>query len=147
MITYLNIEDKASVLLLALQVEHLFGKMTGVEEFQQALEQCLTTKNVIGYRKNTEVYGAGIIDKQRNEIAWFVVDTKQRGSGIGTQILERILSELDRKKDIVVQTFADHIPEGEAARTLYKKFGFLDHADGGLNPAGIPTVIMVKSHQ
>ena len=147
MITYLNIGDKQSILSLALQVESLFGKMVGVRDFENALEKSLTTNKVIGYKRKNEIYGAGIINDERNEIVWFVVDSKKRGLDIGKQLLERILGELDNNKDIFVQTFADDVPEGAAARKLYKKFGFIDKADGGLNPAGIPTVIMVKSHK
>ena len=57
---------------------------------------------------------------------------------------EKVIGELDSCRDMIVQTFAPGVPEGEAARRLYMKYGFADRRDGGLNPAGIPTVIMVR---
>jgi len=46
-------------------------------------------------------------------------------------------------KQAMAQKTADvSSPDGRAARKLYLDFGFLDYKDGGLNPAGIPTVIM-----
>lgn len=59
-------------------------------------------------------------------------------------MLEKVIVELDPGREMTVQTFAPGVPEGEAARRLYMKYGFADREDGGLNPAGIRTVIMVR---
>jgi len=95
MIKYLEMNEKAAMLKLALQVEHLFGNMVGVNEFESAVEECLKSQTVIGYIENKKVFGAGIIDKERNEIAWLVVDSNKRGMGIGQRIMDRIMVELD----------------------------------------------------
>ncbi len=142
---YLNPEDQAAILKLAAQVEDLFGKMVGVAEFEQALADCLQLRQVIGCKQGDELLGAGIVDREKNEIAWFVVDFGQRGKGVGARILERLLGELDERREITVQTFAAEVAQGRAARALYRKFGFVDKTDGGLNPAGIPTVIMARA--
>lgn len=141
----LNPDDHAAILKLAAQVEDLFGKMVGVAEFEAALQACLQAGRVIGCKQGDELLGAGILDPDQNEIAWFVVDGGQRGKGIGVGILERLLGELDERREITVQTFAAGVAQGQAARALYRKFGFADKADGGLNPAGIPTVIMARA--
>jgi hypothetical protein len=52
--------------------------------------------------------------------------------------------ELEKNGDIFVQTFADGVCEGENARILYKRNGFVDLENAGKNPAGIETVIMIK---
>lgn len=147
MIKYLTIDQKEDVLRLASQVEDLFGKMVGVFEFESALEQCLKSKAVIGCISGNEVCGAGIIDKNKNEIAWLVVDSSKRGLGIGKMLMDQIIVELDTDRAMYVRTFADGIPEGKAARALYTKYGFVENADGGKNPAGVPTKIMVKENK
>jgi len=49
------------------------------------------------------------------------------------------------KQRIRVQTFDETVALGKPARKLYIDFGFTDDKKGGLNPAGIPTVIMQLS--
>ena len=80
-----------------------------------------------------------------NEIMWLAVSEAERGKGYGRQLLEAALRVLDTTGDIVVQTFDRTVEEGKAARRLYADFGFVDDRDGGLNPAGIPTVLMKRS--
>ena len=144
MITYLGPEDLQAVLALASQVEGLFGPMVGVADFETGLEDCLKTNRVLGCKVQYDLCGAAIIDRKGNELCWFVVDSGKRGLGIGALILDKVISELDSGREMTVQTFAPGVPEGEAARRLYMKYGFADRKDGGPNPAGIPTVIMVR---
>ncbi len=144
MITYLGPEDMQAVLALASQVEDIFGRMVGVADFETGLQECLKTNRVLGCREQNELCGAAILDLEGNELCWFVVDSGKRGLGIGARMLEKVIGELDSCRDMIVQTFAPGVPEGEAARRLYMKYGFADRRDGGLNPAGIPTVIMVR---
>ena len=73
---------------------------------------------------------------------WLAVSKRHRRKGVGRQLLEFALRHLDRHKDIFVQTFAESVSEGKAARKLYLDCGFTDDRDGGLNPAGVPTFIM-----
>ncbi|MDD3516412.1 MAG: GNAT family N-acetyltransferase [Synergistaceae bacterium] len=144
MITYLGFEDMQAVLGLASQVESLFGPMVGVADFEKGLEDCLKTGRVLGCKVQNDVCGAAIVDRDGNELCWFVVDSGKRGLGIGARMLEKVIVELDPGREMTVQTFAPGVPEGEAARRLYMKYGFADREDGGLNPAGIRTVIMVR---
>ena len=67
---------------------------------------------------------------------------KHRGKGCGRKLIELAISRLDQRANIFVQTFDQSVPEGGAVRKLYADFGFADIEDGGLNPAGVPTVIM-----
>ncbi|MPM33659.1 hypothetical protein SDC9_80236 [bioreactor metagenome] len=133
-----------AVLGLASQVESLFGPMVGVADFEKGLEDCLKTGRVLGCKVQNDVCGAAIVDRDGNELCWFVVDSGKRGLGIGARMLEKVIVELEPGREMTVQTFAPGVPEGEAARRLYMKYGFADREDGGLNPAGIRTVIMVR---
>jgi ribosomal protein S18 acetylase RimI-like enzyme len=144
MMTFLKQKDKNEILRLAEQVEHLFGKMAGNPDFENAVTQCLLHNCVIGAKENDEVLGAVVIDNIRNEITWLVVDKKARGKGIGHLLLKNAIDSLDRTKEITVETFDRSAEEGAAARALYEKHGFTDYQNGGRNPAGIPTVVMKR---
>jgi len=57
-------------------------------------------------------------------------------------LLRFAIAQLDRSRDIEVQTFDQTVPAGAAARVLYRRLGFIDARPAGANPAGIATVIM-----
>lgn len=145
MIRKLTESDIEAWLQLAAEVEHLFGDMVGDEGFHGAMEECIRNGNALCVDEDTSG-PAGIIafDPGGNEILWFAVGAELRGKGFGKQLLESALSELDATKPVFVQTFSPGIAEGHAARALYIQSGFADHREGGLNPAGLDTVIMIK---
>ncbi len=147
MITVLDEKYKNDILNLAKQVEPLFGKMVGIPEFETALSLCFEKKTIFGFLDDNKCKGAIIINREENEIAWFVVDISYRGNGIGQKLIEVAIKFLDNMKPIKVQTFSKDIEEGKSARKLYIKNGFRDEKDGGLNPAGISTIIMEKKPQ
>jgi ribosomal protein S18 acetylase RimI-like enzyme len=49
---------------------------------------------------------------------------KYRNKGIGGKLLEKALNELDKSKEITVETYRDNYIPGQPARHLYKRFGF-----------------------
>ena len=63
--------------------------------------------------------------REENRITWFAVSEKYRYKGVGSRLLKTALRQLDANKDISVTSFCEDHPPGVAARTLYKKFGFI----------------------
>lgn len=64
-----------------------------------------------------------------NRITWFGVLDQYRNQGIGTQLLEQVIKELDASKPITVETYRkDYLP-GQPARHLYFKLGFKEIDD------------------
>lgn len=145
MIRLLEDNDYDSWIDLAKEVEPLFGPMTDSEEFQAGIKNCIKSK--IAYCiENSPGDIAGIIalDKEKNEILWLAVAQKHRGNKYGDQLVKKAIDELYKNGAIYVQTFASGTNEGQSARHIYEKNGFMDLKDGGKNPAGFETVIMVK---
>ena len=145
---YSTIADYDSWLALVREVEPLFGPMVDEISFRSALKRAIKEKNAFCvYSDNGEgipgVAGGIIISKDANEILWFAVSQKCRSKGYGSMLLSFALNQLDCVKDILVQTFDGCVPEGEAARKLYFRFGFCDYEKSGDNPAGYPTVKMI----
>ena len=139
--------DFNSLINLAKEVEDLFGPMADEVSFHDTLKDAILQKTVFcirtkDYKEIGSLQGGIIISKESNEIMWFVVSDKHRKRGIGTQLLKFALRKLDPKRDIVVQTFDESVLSGKAARKIYFNSGFEDFGNGGLNPAGVPTVIM-----
>lgn len=132
---------------LAREVEPLFGPMADEISFQEALRHAISLNTAFCiYSKinggRREFAGGIVISEDTNEIAWLAVSQKCRGKGYGRKLIEFALSSLNPQKDIFVQTFDKSVHEGEPARKLYLASGFTDFKDGGLNPAGVSTVIM-----
>jgi len=142
-----KLSDLDSLINLSKEVEDLFGPMANEITFHEALKEAIIQKVVFCIRPSTEgqknsLSGGVVISKETNEILWFVVSNNHQKHGYGSQLLKFALSQFDTKKDIFVQTFDESVASGAAARKLYLKSGFVDDKDGGLNPAGVPTVIM-----
>jgi len=146
-IVYAELTDFDAWIALAREVEHLFGPMADEVSFQDALRQAILQKTAFCIRadldgKDRALKGGIVISKESNEIAWFAVSGRYRRKGYGRELLKFAISKLNHHESIVVQTFNESSFEGKAARKLYFDFGFIDNKDGGLNPAGITTVIM-----
>ncbi|NDY74355.1 hypothetical protein DO021_13585 [Desulfobacter hydrogenophilus] len=86
--------------------------------------------------------GGVVISKETNEIAWLAVSQRYRRKSYGRKLIKFAIGNLNLRENIFVQTFDKSVSEEKSARHLYWNFGFTDIQDGGLNPAGVPTVIM-----
>jgi 8-oxo-dGTP pyrophosphatase MutT (NUDIX family)/ribosomal protein S18 acetylase RimI-like enzyme len=89
----------------------------------------------------------GIIGFSRthNRITWFGVYEMHQGKGVGTKLLRTALDELDRSREITVETYREDYAPGLAARNVYKKFGFLEIENGLYDKLGNPICKMALS--
>jgi ribosomal protein S18 acetylase RimI-like enzyme len=139
--------DVDAWLALAQEVEPLFGPMARENSFHAALHQAISSRTafcaVAGEGANPAALAGGVvISREFNQIVWLAVSQAWRWRGIGKALLEFAIGRLSRQENIFVQTFDATVPEGRAARRLYQSLGFTDFQHGGLNPAGVPTMIM-----
>jgi GNAT superfamily N-acetyltransferase len=145
-VVYSKENDFDGWIFLAREVEPLFGPMADEIDFQEALRKAISLKTAFciysEINGNNKLIGGVVISKETNEIAWLAVMNKFRGKGYGRKLIEFAISKLNQQKNIFVQTFDGTVSAGKTARNLYFDFGFTDLKDGGLNPAGVPTVIM-----
>lgn len=140
-----EVPDFDEWIALAREVEPLFGPMADDTGFRGALLGALTNGDALCvYGGDGKVQGGVILNLAQNGIAWLAVAGDSRGKGLGRALLEAALDGLNPNREIIVQTFAAEVPEGAAARRLYLNFGFADREPGGPNPAGVPTVFMVR---
>ena len=146
-VVHSKISDFDDWLSLSREVEPLFGPMANESDFQEALKHAISLNSAFCIRTesdetNKNLIGGVVISEDSNEIAWLAVSQQYQGNGYGRKLIEFAIDKLNTKEKIFVQTFNESVPEGKSARKLYMELGFKDIKDGGLNPAGIPTVIM-----
>ena len=138
--------DIKNWLKLAGEVEKLFGPMREEADFLVALEVAIGEERAFCIRDGEAGLIAAIaLSYEKNEIEWLAVASSRQKSGLGGQLLQHALQKLDSARNISVQTFADSTVAFDSARNLYMKYGFKEFRPAGLNPAGIATVIMVRS--
>lgn len=79
-----------------------------------------------------------------NRISWFAVFEKYRKKGVGSKLLECALNQLEKSKEITVETFQADYKPGIPARHLYNKFKFEDSDNTAVEGEGNPRCIMIK---
>ncbi len=141
--------DVPEWLVLAREVEHLFGPMAEVPEFRAALDEAIARGHAVAAvvpsdDGEEELAGGIVFSREGGSIEWLAVSTRARGAGLGRELLAAAIARLDAARPVSVQTFAPASPDGAAARRLYASFGFEDREDAGPTPAGVSTVIMVR---
>ncbi|HNY11973.1 MAG TPA: GNAT family N-acetyltransferase [Candidatus Wallbacteria bacterium] len=138
-------KDYEAWIALAKEVEALFGPMAEIKEFQEAIMECINTKNAYCVEEaDHEIAGFIALDREKNEIAWLAVGEKFRNKGYGDILLKKAIEELRSGGAIYVQTFAPKEEKGKSALSLYEKNGFEFFKEAGLNPAGVETIIMIN---
>lgn len=147
-----NMADRPGWLKLAKEVEPLFGPMADDPGFHEGLAFAIQQKNAfcIADEKtggDPDILGGIVISTEKNEIVWLAVAHHSRCRGMGAALLSEAINGLDKRKDITVTTFDRTVLAGLPARRLYQSLGFNDDTAQGLNPAGFPTVTMVRTVQ
>jgi ribosomal protein S18 acetylase RimI-like enzyme len=138
--------DLADWRKLALEVEPLFGPMVGEPGFEEALMAVTAEKRAFTIRNDElSLCGVIVVSYEGNEIEWLAVASNTRQKGYGEKLLNHAIGKLDAGRPIVVETFDRTIPEGLGARKLYLKYGFEECESSGLNPAGLPTVLLRRA--
>jgi len=118
---------------LAAEVEYLFGAMLDNPSFIGALEKNINRGTAYCVRESNGSPGSnllgGVLVSSSNvpnfKIGWLSVSSQSRGRGVATVLLNHVLSLVQPSSEVSVITFGDDIPDGKAARSLYKKFGFI----------------------
>jgi GNAT superfamily N-acetyltransferase len=119
--------------ILAKDVAEIFGNptMDTHPEFIDYAERKIKQKEALIAVDDMDKDFFGFIGFSRhfNRITWFGVLEKYRNKGIGSKLLEIALKELDKTKEITVETYRENYIPGHPARYVYKKYGFIETED------------------
>ena len=95
-----------------------------IEEHSRTVLRFMHKRQALCIKHGNELVGVILFSRNHNMICCLAVAPEYRQQGIGSALLKKALSELDRSKEISVSTFRENDKKGIAPRALYKKFGF-----------------------
>jgi ribosomal protein S18 acetylase RimI-like enzyme len=77
-------------------------------------------------QEDCPIIGAMTFSPNQNHISWLAVHPNYRNRGVASSLMHFMLQELSSAKQIKVKTFSDDDKYGKAARSFYKKHGFIE---------------------
>jgi len=123
-----RIDDVASWLDIAREVEPLFGRMP---DFQSTLVRKINQGAAICARcwdeeNRDQLAGGALLGGAPPDcwIRWLAVRRSARHQGIGSALVAEALRRFLPPCRVSVHTFGEENPEGRPARRLYERFGF-----------------------
>jgi GNAT superfamily N-acetyltransferase len=124
-------EDYTPWLKLAGEVEDLFGPMVEVPEFQQTLMKNILRQTALCVREENGPPGSALLGglffspkPPIYKISWLVVSQSCQRQGVGQRLVAAFLERVQPPAELMVTTFSQGVPGGEAARRFYVKLGF-----------------------
>lgn len=126
-----------------------FGRECDIDNWMQLVNKVkenfpgLETKEALGEHRNTvldfmskqgaicakdkgEIVGILLFAKEENMLCFLAVDGEYRRQHIAEEMVSYMLTFMDAKKEVVVTTYREGVPEGAAARAFYKRLGFVE---------------------
>ncbi|WP_240421337.1 GNAT family N-acetyltransferase [Paenibacillus periandrae] len=130
-------DDLNGWLELASEVEYLFGPMVDDPMFFQALEKNINQQSAFCVREKDGLPGSrllgGVLFSSSKapsyKIGWLSVSSHARNKGIAAALLRHVLKLVEVPAEVSVITFGEDTPDGQPARKLYQKFGFVPLAE------------------
>lgn len=95
-----------------------------MEEYRKTVIKFIEQKRAICAVDGNMVTGILLYSKTRNMLCCMAVHPEYRRQKIGSKMIQRMLQNLDTKKDIVVETFRQEDEKGKETREFYKSLGF-----------------------
>jgi GNAT superfamily N-acetyltransferase len=124
-------EDVPAWLVLAKEVEPLFGPLVDGPSFRSALDRNVARGTAFCVREGDGPGGfpltGGLLFSPKPPvytIGWLAVAEQHRQQGIGRRLVQHIVGLVEAPSEIVVTTFGGDNPAGEPARRFYERMGF-----------------------
>ncbi len=124
-------EDIPAWLVLAAEVESLFGPLVNEPSFQRALYKNVARGSAYCVREGDGPAGmplcGGLLWSAHAPlytIGWLAIAEQHRRQGIGLRLVEHVLRLVDLPAEVMVTTFGADDPAGRPARRFYERLGF-----------------------
>ena len=106
------------------------GLETGekLDEHKATVLRFMSKRQAICVKEGNEIAGVMLFSRRHNMICCLAVSPNYRRRGVASMLMDEALRNLDRTKEISVSTFRAGDEKGTAPRTLYEKYGFVEHA-------------------
>ncbi|MCG8500584.1 MAG: GNAT family N-acetyltransferase [Firmicutes bacterium] len=76
-------------------------------------------------KSDSPIIGAMTYSPNQNHISWLAVHPKYRQKGVASSLMKHMIDKLANVKEIKVKTFLYDDEYGKAARSFYRKHGFI----------------------
>jgi ribosomal protein S18 acetylase RimI-like enzyme len=123
--------DIPAWLLLAAEVESLFGPMVDDPGFLNALARNIERESAFCIREQDGKQGVMLLGgvlfsphPPQYRIGWLAVASRHRRKGVGKALVEHVLTLVQASAEVSVITFGEDNEAGRPARKLYERFGF-----------------------
>ena len=115
-----------------------------LEGHKKTVLKNMKRESAICAQLNGKVVGVLLFSTKNNMLSFLAVHPDYRRRNIATIMIREMFHNLDRTKNIEVDTFGEGDPAGKAARAFYKKIGFVE---GKLIPWRSGTIINEYAQQ
>lgn len=95
-----------------------------LEEYKTALEENIARNSALFAEIDGAIAGVLLFSYEDRELLFLAVQPKYRRFGVASALLSEMLLKLPAG-DVSLTTFCEEDKNGEAARALYQKFGFV----------------------
>jgi isopentenyldiphosphate isomerase/GNAT superfamily N-acetyltransferase len=126
-IKYAELDNLASWMNLVEIVRWIFPGLETEEllaEYKNTVIKNINRKSALCATDGNMVVGILLFSRKHNMLSCMAVHPEYRRRQIAAKMVSEMLKNLDRSKDIVVYTFREDDPKGEAPRAFYKSLGF-----------------------
>lgn len=97
-----------------------------LDEHRNTVLDFMSKQGAICAKDKDKIVGILLFAKEENMLCFLAVDGEYRRQHIAAQMVSYMLSYMDAKKEVVVTTYREGVPEGTAARAFYKRLGFAE---------------------
>lgn len=97
-----------------------------LDEHRNTVLDFMNKQGAICAKDKDKIVGILLFAKEENMLCFLAVDGEYRRQHIGEQMVSYMLTYMDAKKEVVVTTYREGVPEGAAARAFYKRLGFVE---------------------
>jgi ribosomal protein S18 acetylase RimI-like enzyme len=110
-------------------VKNKFPGLDNKEEFEnykKILIKNILRQTAICVKNNDNIIGAALFSLNSNCISWLAVHPNHRRKGIASILMDKMIKQFPKGKDVSVTTYRENDKKGIASRNLYKKYGFVE---------------------
>jgi GNAT superfamily N-acetyltransferase len=96
------------------------------DEYRKTLEKNIDRRTALCVKFQDQIVGVLLFSINLKCLSCMAVHPEHRGRGIGSALVEKMISLFPKNIDIWVSTFREDDKFGDAPRALYKKCGFVE---------------------
>ncbi len=97
-----------------------------LDEHRNTVLDFMSKESAICAKDKDKIVGILLFAKEENMLCFLAVDGEYRRQHIAEEMVSDMLTFMDAKKEVVVTTYREGVPEGAAARAFYKRLGFME---------------------